>query len=91
MTVSLGEVLLAGASGAEAGHSHPTWADFTPTIWIVLVLVSIATGWTIWKAVMYTVRPGEQETDHIKRLILSDALPAHEVRAAATVTEETHD
>ena len=65
-----------GALLAEAsGHSHPTWADFTASTWILLVLVGVGTGWTIWKAVMYTVRPGEDEPDHIKRLILGDALP----------------
>lgn len=80
-----------------SGHSHPTWADFTPTIWIVLVLVGLATAWTIWKAVMYTFQPGEQEPDHIKRLILSEALPAQEARTAATLgnpvpmSNQTHE
>lgn len=77
-------LLLAEASG----HAHPTWTDFTPTIWIVLVVVGLATGWTIWKAVMYTIRPGEQEPDHIKRLILSDVLPEQEVRVAATMDNQ---
>ena len=31
--------------------------------------------WSIWKAVMYTIHPGEEEPDHIKRMILGDPEP----------------
>ena len=53
-----------------AAHSHPTWADFGPTVWICIVLAGAFAMWTVWKAVMFTLRPGEEEPDHIKRQIL---------------------
>ena len=53
-------------------HVHPTWADFTATTWIAVVLIAIAAFWSIWKAVMYTLDPGETEPDHIKRMILEE-------------------
>ena len=53
-----------------AGHSHPTWADFSPTVWVAIVGASGFAMWAVWKAVMYTIEPGEDEPDHIKRQIL---------------------
>jgi hypothetical protein len=64
-----------GCQTLLGAHAHPTWADFTATTWIVVVLFGIAAGWSIWKAVLYTVHPGEEEPDHIKRLILGDPDP----------------
>ena len=60
--------LLAGA--ILAGHTHPTWADFSATVWVAIVVAGAIAMWTIWKAVMLTLRPGEEEPDHIKRRIL---------------------
>lgn len=56
--------------GALAAHSHPTWEDFSATVWVAVVVSSALVIWAIWKAVMYTLRPGEEEPDHIKRQIL---------------------
>lgn len=56
----------------ETGHSHPTWEDFKATDWIWVVLAGVVAAWVIWKAVMYTLRPGETEPDHIKRIILTE-------------------
>lgn len=56
-------------------HAHPSWADFTATTWIAVVLIGLAAMWSIWKAVMYTIHPGEEEPDHIKRMILGDREP----------------
>ncbi|MDJ0522498.1 MAG: hypothetical protein QNJ90_10565 [Planctomycetota bacterium] len=53
-----------------AGHTHPTWADFGATVWVAVVVAGAIAIWTVWKAVMYTLRPGETEPDHIKRQIL---------------------
>ena len=53
-------------------HAHPTWSDFTPTTWVAVVLIAIGAFWSIWKAVMYTIHPGETEPDHIKRIILQE-------------------
>jgi len=75
---------LPGAAGARLGnvvlaeapqHSHATFADFTATTWIAVVLIGIGTMWTVWKAVMYTIHPGEDEPDHLKRLILGEPDP----------------
>lgn len=58
---------------AEA-HKHPTWADFGPVEWVAVVVAGIGTLWTVWKAVMYTLEPGEDDANHIKRSILFDEL-----------------
>lgn len=57
---------------AGEAHKHPTWADFGPVEWVAIVVVQAIAIWTIWKTVMYTIRPGEEEPDHIKRLIFED-------------------
>ena len=57
---------------AEAAHSHPTWADFGPMEWITLVVAGAIAAWAIYKAVTYTLEPGETEPDHIKRSILAE-------------------
>ena len=57
---------------ATEPHKHPTWADFGPVEWVALVVAGALGAWTIWKAVMYTIRPGEESPDHIKRSILHD-------------------
>ena len=60
--------LLAGIT--LAGHTHPTWADFSATVWVAIVVAGAIAMWTIWKAVMFTLRPGEEDPEHIKRQIL---------------------
>ena len=57
---------------AEAAHKHPTWADFGPVEWVAIVVAQAIAIWAIWKAVMYTIRPGEEEPDHIKRVIFEE-------------------
>ncbi len=89
------------AGGTLAAHSHPTWADFGPTVWVAIVVAGAFAIWTIWKAVMYTLRPGEQELDHIKRQILMDpseaAAPGSTVHdlasrpATGATADEVHD
>lgn len=72
-------------------HSHPTWADFTATTWIAVVLIGLAAMWSIWKAVMYTIHPGEQEPDHIKRIILGDREPLQVELSSANGAPAAHD
>lgn len=33
---------------------------------------AVATAWAFWAAIKATVHPGENEPDHIKRLVLED-------------------
>lgn len=48
------------------GHSHDILG------WIAIAIGSLATLWTICAAVYWTVRPGETDPDHPKRLIFKD-------------------
>ena len=57
---------------AESAHSHPSWQEFSATTWIVVALAALGVAWVIWKAVMYSVEPGEEGSDHIKRMILEE-------------------
>ena len=52
-----------------AGHVHPEWEDFGALEWTIVVLSSIFVIWTIYKTVRYTLSPGEQDLDHVKRVI----------------------
>lgn len=40
--------------------------------WIVVIVGTIATLWTIVATVYWLVRPGEKEPEHPKNLILKD-------------------
>ena len=72
---------------AEAAHSHPTWEDFGPVEWIAIVVAQAVAIWAIWKAVMYTVNPGEKEPDHIKRVIFLENDKAPGVALQAWLVE----
>lgn len=83
-----------------AAHSHPTWSDFSPTVWVAVVVASALAMWSVWKAVMYTLRPGEEEPDHIKRQILVEPAgldaslssePAAAVRSRSGAADEVRD
>ena len=58
--------------GLLAAHDHPAFEDFGPLAWITVVVAGVAVAWVIWKAVRYTLHPGEQEPDHIKWSILEE-------------------
>ncbi len=67
-----------------SAHTHPTWSDFGATVWVAVVVAGAVAMWTVWKAVMLTLRPGEQEADHIKRQILLDP-PGLDVSVSSAV------
>jgi hypothetical protein len=45
--------------------------------WILFSLVALGAVWVLWKAVQYSVHPGEEAPDHVKRSILADEDNAH--------------
>jgi hypothetical protein len=66
--------LICNAIGIAAAHKHPTWADFGPVEWVAVVVAGLAGLWSVWRAVMLTLNPGERSPDHIKYSILNDEL-----------------
>ena len=60
---------MASPRGLLAAHAHPVWEDFGVLEWTVTALAALLVMWSIWKAVQYTMNPGEDEPDHYKRII----------------------
>ena len=56
-------------SVAHLAHVHPVWEDFGVLEWTITALAALFVMWSIWKAVRYTMNPGEEEPDHYKRII----------------------
>ncbi len=54
-----------------AAHDHDLSA-MGPWQWLLVAAASLAVIWVIWRAVVLTVRPGEEDPEHIKRSILLD-------------------
>lgn len=59
-----------------------------PFTWAVLVVTGLFVAWTIVRAVLYTVRPGEDEPDHIKRSVLTEPRQIHVVAPAGRASQE---
>ena len=57
-----------------AAHDHDV-SNLGPLEWAAVGLAALFVVWVIWRAVVLTVRPGEDEPDHIKRSILNDDTP----------------
>ena len=57
-----------------AAHDHDV-SNLGPFEWIAVGLAALFVVWVIWRAVVLTVRPGEDDPDHIKRQILRDEPP----------------
>jgi hypothetical protein len=53
-------------------HDHTPLLELGALPLTLLALAALAVIWTIWKAVHYTLEPGETEAGHIKRSILRD-------------------
>ncbi|MEO9169544.1 MAG: hypothetical protein ABI282_05660 [Candidatus Baltobacteraceae bacterium] len=51
-------------------HVEPQGSD--PIGWLVVVIGTIATLWTIAASIYWVVRPGETNADHPKNLVLKD-------------------
>lgn len=56
-------------------HVHPAWEDFGVFEWVVTGAAALFVAWSIWKAVSYTLHPGEEEPDHPKRIIFGEPPP----------------
>ncbi len=55
-----------------AEHRIPVWEEFDGLTWSIVIAAGLIASWVIWKAVHYTMHPGETEEDHIKRSILNE-------------------
>ena len=60
---------------AHAGHGAAARPDLFEYVLVGIAIVAAA--WTIYLAVRYTLRPGENSPDHIKRRILEDEDSSH--------------
>lgn len=72
------------ALAVTLAHVHPAWEDFGPLEWTLTGLAALFVAWSIWKAVAYTMYPGEEEPEHPKRIIFGG--PAAEPRVSSTPT-----
>lgn len=43
--------------------------------WVIWGLAALSCAWVLWKSVQWTIWPGEEAPDHVKRSILDDAPP----------------
>lgn len=44
--------------------------------WVIWTAAALACAWVLWKSVQWTIWPGEEAPDHVKRSILDDPAPA---------------
>lgn len=51
---------------------HEHFQGFGVLEWTLTLTAALASAWCIWLAVRYTLRPGESDPGHIKRLILDE-------------------
>ena len=40
--------------------------------WVIWTAAALACAWVLWKSVQWTIWPGEEAHDHVKRSILDD-------------------
>lgn len=48
-----------------------------PLTWVTIGVSALFVAWTIVRAVRYSIHPGEEEPDHIKRSILAEPQQIH--------------
>ena len=60
-------------------QAHTSHVASRPALYEYLLVgvAAVAAAWTIYLAVRYTLRPGEDNPDHIKRRILEDEDDSH--------------
>ena len=58
-----------------AAHDHDV-SDLGFVEWTAIGVAALLVVWVIWRAIVLTVRPGEDDPHHIKRLILEDDPPS---------------
>jgi len=54
-----------------AAHDHDV-SGFGVIEWTLVAVAGLFVAWVIYRAVVLTIRPGEDDPDHIKRSILDD-------------------
>ena len=54
-----------------AAHAHDL-SDLGALGWVIVVGAFVLVVWVLWRAVVLTWRPGEDDPAHIKRSILED-------------------
>ena len=57
-----------------AAHDHDV-SELGVVEWIAVGLAGLLVVWVIWRAIVLTVRPGEDDPHHIKRTVLDDDPP----------------
>ena len=72
----------------QAVHDHALFDDFGWFEWSLTVVAGLFVAWSIWKAVRYTMYPGEESPDHVKRIILGDDGPQNGGRHEAGLSSE---
>ncbi len=55
-----------------AEHEHSPFADLGFWGWAAAVAAAVVTVWVIWQAVRWTLKPGEEDPGHPKRMIFDD-------------------
>ncbi len=70
-----------------ATHSHLDLSRLSGLEWALIGVAGLAALWSIWRAVQFTLHPGETETTHIKRSILAEP-PVLDVRAGVWAPQQ---
>ena len=55
-----------------SAHAHGGFGAWSWVEWAIFAFCCLVTAWVLWVAVRLTLRPGEEEPDHVKRSILDD-------------------
>ena len=66
-----------------AAHGHAFWSTLTTWDWVQFGVESAIFVWVLWLTIKWTLKPGEDEPDHVKRSILDDD-PALELLIATS-------
>jgi hypothetical protein len=52
--------------------AHAHFEDLGAFEWALVIVAALIGGWSIWLAVRYTLRPGEEERSHPKYMVLDE-------------------